>query len=263
MKGIRNEPQQQPFVKDAGERARLIKQRIDELGMDVDTQPLGNRNSVVKGDLSRTENCVYYTANFCGYFWSIVFILPLLFLCCTPCCYLNYPMKAYVYTAFGRVVFVETKETHPGINFRCCWRCLSRNEVDLSLMSMTARGSSVPDASGSPLNVSSMISLVVVDPVAFLYSVENPYTFIENQMFEVMRRVCSKFLYKSTDPSQLTLMEDSGMVCREMSELLRKKTAVAGVKILRMDFVDLSISSEMASQLLQVQRAEARIDARK
>ena len=41
-------------------------------------------------------------------------------------------------------------------------------------------------------------------------------------------------------------MEDSGMVCREMSELLRKKTAVAGVKILRMDFVDLSISSEMA-----------------
>lgn len=81
-------------------------------------------------------------------------------------------------------------------------------------------------------------------------------------MFEVMRRVASKFKYKSSDPDEVTLLDDSHLIAREMCKLLKKRTAIAGVKILRMDFVDLSYSSEMAKQLLQVQRAEARIDAR-
>ena len=218
---------------------------------------------VLKADLSCTESFVFYMCNACNYLLMAIFILPLIFCFFCRCCYLNYPMKAYVYTAFGRVRFVEKKETHPGIRFRCCFCCLERREVNLRLQTKTARGSSVPDSTGSPLNVSSMISFVVVDPIAALYSVENLDSYIENQMFEVMRRVCSKFKYKSTDPSDLTLIEDSHLVAKGMCDLLKKKTAIAGVNILMMDFVELSISSEMAVQLLQVQRAEARIDARK
>lgn len=104
----------------------------------------------------------------------------------------------------------------------------------------------MPDATGSPLNVSAMISYVVDDPVSYLYSVDNTYTFVQNQMFEVMRRVCSKFKYKSTDESEVTLLEDSHLIAIEMCKLLKKRTAIAGVKILRMDFVELSYSSEMA-----------------
>lgn len=38
---------------------------------------------------------------------------------------------------------------------------------------------------------------------------------------------------------------------------------MAGVEILRMEFIDMSYHSEIANQLLQVQQAQARIDARK
>ena len=145
-------------------------------------------------------------------------------------------MQAYVWTAFGRVQFVETKETHPGIRCRCCIEGLDRRGVDLKMRSMTASGSSVPDSTGSPLHVSAMINYIVSDPVKNLYSVNDAGSFIENQMFEVIRRVCSKFRYKSTDPEEVTLLEDSHLIAREMCELLRKRVEVCGVKILRMNF---------------------------
>ena len=40
-------------------------------------------------------------------------------------------------------------------------------------------------------------------------------------MFEVMRRVCSKFKYKSTDESEVTLLEDSHIIAMEMCKLLK------------------------------------------
>ena len=215
--------------------------------MGLDAVDQNRKRIVADPNYSGTERCAFFCANFCSYFSAILFFPPII-LCCfgCQCCYLNYPMKSYVYSSYGKVRFVENKETHPGIRFRCCNTNLEKTSVDLKLGSMTARGSSVPDATGSPLNVSAMISFVVDDPIAFLYSVENPASFVQNQMFEVMRRVCSKFKYKSTDESEVTLLEDSHLIAIEMCKLLKKRTAIAGVKILRMDFVDLSYSSEMA-----------------
>ena len=162
--------------RDEGEHARLVKERIDELGLDVVTN---NRKVIVaEKNFTATEKCAFYSSNICSYLCGAIFVIPLLFCYGCSCCYLNYPMKAYVYSAFGRVRFTETKETHSGIRCRCCHNGLEKTEVDLKLMTMTARGSSVPDATGSPLNVSAMISYVVVDPVAYLYSVENTYSFV-------------------------------------------------------------------------------------
>ena len=48
-----------------------------------------------------------------------------------------------------------------------------------------------------------------------------------------------------------------------MKKLLQRRCEVAGVEILRMDFIDISYQAEVAAQLLQVQQAQARIDARK
>lgn len=38
---------------------------------------------------------------------------------------------------------------------------------------------------------------------------------------------------------------------------------MAGVEILRMDFIDISYHAEVAAGLLQIQQAQARVDARK
>ena len=47
-----------------------------------------------------------------------------------------------------------------------------------------------------------------------------------------------------------------------MRDLLQKKVDITGVEIMRIDFIDISYSSEMTLSLLQVQKAEARLDAR-
>jgi len=44
---------------------------------------------------------------------------------------------------------------------------------------------------------------------------------------------------------------------------LQKTCRLAGVEILRMDFIEISYDSSMAQQLLQTNKAQARIDARK
>jgi len=128
---------------------------------------------------------------------------------------------------------------------------------------MQVQGSNVPDATGSPMNVSSIVNYVIKDPVASQYNVENLHTFIHTQAYDVVRRIAGKFRYRSNDPAEVSLLEDSHHICRHMRDLLQKRCEVAGVKILRMDFIDISYHAEVAAQLLQVQQAQARVDARK
>jgi hypothetical protein len=48
-----------------------------------------------------------------------------------------------------------------------------------------------------------------------------------------------------------------------MRELLQAKSNIAGAEILRMELMEFSYHPEMAQALLQVQQAQAKIDARK
>ena len=48
-----------------------------------------------------------------------------------------------------------------------------------------------------------------------------------------------------------------------MKELLQAKVDIAGAQILRMELMEFSYQQEMAQALLQVQQAQAKIDARK
>jgi hypothetical protein len=66
--------------------------------------------------------------------------------------------------------------------------------------------SAIPDLSGSPMNVSTLITYVVNDPVASVYNVENLYTFIQTQALEVVKTVCNKFKYRDQDPSKPSLL---------------------------------------------------------
>ena len=73
------------------------------------------------------------------------------------------------------------------------------------------------------MNVDSIINFVIKDPVASTYNVENLHTFIHNQAYDVVRRVCSKFRYRSMDPAKVSLLDDSHHICNHMKELLQKR----------------------------------------
>merc|ERR1719469_1609201 len=55
---------------------------------------------------------------------------------------------------------------------------IERESVNLNIQTMQVMGSNVPDSTGSPMNVSSIVNFVIDDPVASKYNVENYRTFI-------------------------------------------------------------------------------------
>jgi len=93
---------------------------------------------------------------------------------------------------------------------------LEKHTVNLAINSMQVQGSSVPDSCGSPMNVSTIVNYIITDPVAAVYNVENLYQFIHTQAYDVVRRICGKFRYRSNDPSECTLLDDSHHICQHM-----------------------------------------------
>lgn len=207
-------------------------------------------NPVYK-ELSGGENCMYYCFNiFC-------LIMPLcnLIACCQGCLVIE-PMTAIIVLVFDKVL--TTKMT-PGLNwiFPCC---TEKQWISLKMESHTVTNEQgnafqVPDSTGSPMNVNTMVNYVITDPVKAQYNVEHLLQFINNQAFDVVRRICGRFPYKCADPNEASLLNHSHIICRHMRNMLEKRCKVAGVEILRMDFIEISYDSSMAQQLLQTNKA--------
>lgn len=160
-------------------------------------------------------------------------------------------MQAVIITVFGKILRVEMV---PGVH----WMpplMVEKHFVNLAINTMQVKGSSVPDSNGSPMTVSTIVNYIINDPVAAVYSVENLYIFIHTQAYDVVRRICGKFRYISNDPAEITLLNDGHHICGHMKQLLQKRCEIAGVTILRMDFIDIAYHTEIAAQLLQVQQA--------
>ena len=154
-------------------------------------------------------------------------------------------MEAYVYVSFNKIRGIEKKQ---GIHCRpVCFE--ERTKVSLKVQSLIVE-SSIPDETGSPMDVKAMVNYAITDPVAATQNVENVYSFVQTQAFDTVLRICGKFPYKAHDPSKVSLQGDAHHIAVMMRELLQKKTNIAGVEILRADFIDLAYSTEMTMSLL-------------
>lgn len=156
------------------------------------------------------------------------------------------PMTAIIFIAFGKIIRVEKSQ---GLHFTPPLM-IERKEVSLSIQTMQIKGGNVPDSTGSPMNVDCIINFVISDPVASQFNVENLHSYIHNQAYDVVRRVCSKFRYRSMDPAEVSLLGDSHHICNHMKGLMQKRCKVAGVRILKMDFIEISYHAQIAAGLL-------------
>lgn len=66
------------------------------------------------------------------------------------------------------------------------------------------------------MKVSAMVTYKITDPLAAIYNVENYESYIHDQAMEVVKRVCSRFHYRTNHPLEPSLMNDStviGQIC--------------------------------------------------
>lgn len=138
---------------------------------------------------------------------------------------------------------------------------------------MELKGSSVPDQNGSPMNVSAVVTYKIVDPVASLFNVDQFQKYVYDQGLEVLKRVLARFPYRTSKPDEPSLLDDTMIIGKHsesvliegkcMRDLLQAKCSIAGVEILRMELMEFSYHAEVAQGLLQIQQAQAKVDARK
>ena len=118
--------------------------------------------------------------------------------------------------SFGKVVDVRED---PGLFCypRAC--CTKFHKVSTRVQTLAIRGQSVPDSDGAPLNISAIMNFIVVDAVAYTYSVESALTYIANQTLEVLKLVCGKFPYHSS--GQESIVGDTKLIGNCMRDLVQ------------------------------------------
>jgi regulator of protease activity HflC (stomatin/prohibitin superfamily) len=160
------------------------------------------------------------------------------------CCgfYQVEPLEAVVITAFGKIVNIETD---PGLHcyYPCC---VAFNKISTKVQTLSLPRSSVPDARGSPLNVSAIVTYSVVSPVEALYHVNDLSNFVKNQGLDVIRRVCTKFPFRSNDPNEASLQDDGVLISKFLKTMLHSRCKVAGVEVQRMDLTEIAYHPEVA-----------------
>ena len=113
------------------------------------------------------------------------------------------------------------------------------------------------------MNVSAIVNYYIEDPVAATYAVTDVNNFVMNQGLEVIRRVCAQFPYRSSfGQNEPSLMADSQLIGEYMKGLVQDRCMIAGVKIIKMELMEIAYHVEVAQSLLQVQQAAAKVDAR-
>ncbi len=107
--------------------------------------------------------------------------------------------------------------------------------------------SSIPDSTGSPMNVSTLITYVINDPVAAEFNVENLYEFISNSALEVVKTICGKFKYRDNDPKEVSLLADGNFIMHEMKTMLQSRCDIAGIEVMGFTFIDISYQPHVAA----------------
>lgn len=70
----------------------------------------------------------------------------------------------------------------------------------------------MPDKMGTPMKVSAMVTYKINNPLAAIYNVEDYESYIHDQAMEVVKRVCSRFHYRTNNPFEPSLMNDSTVI---------------------------------------------------
>ena len=195
----------------------------------------------------------------CFYFGNFFLCLMLAFIPLFCGFFTVQPNEAIVIVCCGKIVKLVQE---PGMSWY--WPIgTSFHKVDLGLQTITLKDSSVPDSNGSPLNVSAIVTFKVADPIKVLYNVNGYVSYLQSQAVEVLKRVVTKLPYRNSDPSSPSLLSDTVIIGKLMREVLQEKMKIAGVDIIRMELMEISYHPEVAKGLLQIQQAQAKLEARK
>jgi regulator of protease activity HflC (stomatin/prohibitin superfamily) len=154
-------------------------------------------------------------------------------------------------------------EKEPGVHFTNCFGRDLR-KVSTQKKSIDLKTTKVVDGNGNPLLVSAIVVYNIVNTKRAVIDMQYADNYVKDQARAVMRQVVAKFPYEHLRDNQKgpTLKGESAAIGNRLVEILQKKVAIAGGKILSFQFDEISYAPEIAQGMLKRQQAMATVAAR-
>lgn len=139
---------------------------------------------------------------------------------------------------------------------------LKKRHVSVKAENFETPVSKVNDASGNPINISSIIVWQLKDTAKATYAVSHFQDYLRTQAEAAVRHVAANHPYDSTEEGATSLLRDADIVNAELAAEVSLRAAAAGIEIIEVRINNLSYSVEIAQAMLQRQQAGAIIAAR-
>jgi regulator of protease activity HflC (stomatin/prohibitin superfamily) len=120
----------------------------------------------------------------------------------------------------------------------------------------------VADGNGNPIVVAAVVTFRFVDSKKAALDVQDASSFVKTQAMAVLKQVASRYPYESAT-HQTSLKSETGVIAKEMRDILQAKVEIAGADVASFELSDLSYAPEIAQAMLVRQQAQALVDARK
>lgn len=120
----------------------------------------------------------------------------------------------------------------------------------------------VADGNGNPIVVAAVATFRFVDSQKAALEVQDAPSFVRTQAMAVLKQVASRYPYESAT-HQVSLKSETGVIAKEMRDILQSKVLPAGAEVAFFELSDLSYAPEIAQSMLVRQQAQALVDARR
>ncbi len=168
------------------------------------------------------------------------------------------PNEAQVVQFFGR--YVGTIRTD---GLRWVNPLTVRNAVSTRIRNHETSVMKVNDASGSPIEIASVVVWQVEDTARASFEVDDFVQFVSTQTEAAVRHIAGKYPYDSYGDDTVPSLRDSAdAITEQLSKEVAERVDAAGVKIVESRFTHLAYAPEIAQAMLQRQQASAMIAAR-
>lgn len=168
------------------------------------------------------------------------------------------PNEEVVLISFGEYLHTFKRE---GINWaHPLGRILQR--ISIKATTLDVKSSTVVDLNGNPIHISAVVVYRVMESRKAALDVENYSKFLADQAGAVIKRVCSRYPYESTEDKPC-LKKENPEITSALNNELQSAVNPAGIRALSVKFNDLTYSPEIAQAMLMRQQAIAFIAARK
>ena len=169
-----------------------------------------------------------------------------------------HPQEEAVVLGWGKLSkIVKT----PGISWVNVW---GRKLIKISTkqQAIEVHRTVVADGNGNPIVVAAVVTFRFVDSKKAALDVQDAPSFVRTQAMAVLKQVASRYPYESAT-HQMSLKSETGVIAKEMRDILQSKVEIAGAEVASFELSDLSYAPEIAQSMLVRQQAQALVDARK